>query len=193
MNPKGSVTTSTYVEWDIMLQVIKDAQKASDHRCALLFGIGIYTGLRVGDIKRLRWMDIMEVNPLKVIEQKTSKVRTIPVNEHLNSIIMTAYPEMNPWQDDHLIFRQVWDPFTPIDTGAINIILNNALAPYKIDGNISSHSLRKTFGRRIWENNGKTGEALVMLMELFNHTSIFTTKRYLGIRQQELGKLYLDL
>ena len=58
---------------------------------------------------------------------------------------------------------------------------------------ISSHSLRKTFGRQVWNNNGESDKALLYLSELFNHSSPAITKRYLGIRQEELDDIYMNL
>ncbi len=52
-------------------------------------------------------------------------------------------------------------------------------------------ALRKTFGRHIYENASTNGElALVMLSELFNHSNIAITKRYLGIRKDEILGCY---
>ena len=58
-------------------------------------------------------------------------------------------------------------------------------------GNFSCHSLRKTFGRQVYNMNNDNSElALVKLMELFNHSSVSITKRYLGLRQEELLNTY---
>ena len=57
----------------------------------------------------------------------------------------------------------------------------------------SSHSLRKTFGRRVWLNECKQGrgeQALELLKELFGHSNVLITKRYLGIREDEILALY---
>lgn len=35
--------------------------------------------------------------------------------------------------------------------------------------------------------------ALVKLSEIFSHSSIAITRRYLGLRQQELGEVYMSL
>lgn len=60
--------------------------------------------------------------------------------------------------------------------------------------NFSCHSLRKTFGREVYNQNSDNAEmALIKLMELFNHSSIAITKRYLGLRQEELLKTYEEL
>ena len=71
---------------------------------------------------------------------------------------------------------------------AINRIFKDIKKKYKVKiKNFSCHSLRKTFGRQVYNMNNENAElALVKLMELFNHSSIAITKRYLGLRQEEL-------
>lgn len=60
--------------------------------------------------------------------------------------------------------------------------------------NVSTHSLRKTFGRRVVDMAGPDAEmALIKLSELFNHSSPSVTRRYLGLRQEELGEVYESL
>lgn len=57
--------------------------------------------------------------------------------------------------------------------------------------NFSCHSLRKTFGRQVYTMSDEYAElALVKLMELFNHSSVAITKRYLGLRQEEILETY---
>ena len=72
------------------------------------------------------------------------------------------------------------------------IILKELKKKYRLHiGNFSCHSLRKTFGRQVYNMNSENSElALVKLMELFNHSSIAITKRYLGLRQEELLNTY---
>ena len=69
---------------------------------------------------------------------------------------------------------------------AINRILKDIKKKYKVKiKNFSCHSLRKTFGRQVYNMNNENSElALVKLMELFNHSSVSITKRYLGLRQE---------
>jgi integrase len=57
--------------------------------------------------------------------------------------------------------------------------------------NFSSHSLRKCFGREIFNRSGENAElAIVKLSQLFNHSSTSITRRYLGISQKELLETY---
>ena len=60
--------------------------------------------------------------------------------------------------------------------------------------NYTSHSHRKCFGRHVIELAGPQVEiALVKLSEIFSHSSIAITRQYLGLRQQELGEVYMSL
>lgn len=57
--------------------------------------------------------------------------------------------------------------------------------------NFSTHSMRKTFGREVFQKSGTNAEmALVRLSELFNHSNVAVTKRYLGISKEELMETY---
>ena len=74
----------------------------------------------------------------------------------------------------------------------INVILKEVKRKYRLHvGNFSCHSLRKTFGRQVYAMNDNNAElALVKLMELFNHSNVAITKRYLGLRQEEILQTY---
>ena len=57
--------------------------------------------------------------------------------------------------------------------------------------NFSTHSMRKTLGRKVVESAGPNAEmALIRLSEMYNHSSPQVTRRYLGLRQQELAGVY---
>jgi integrase len=58
---------------------------------------------------------------------------------------------------------------------------------------VSTHSLRKSFGRAVYEKNGRSEDALVKLSEMFQHSSPGLTRKYLGLRKQELGAIYMNL
>jgi integrase len=60
----------------------------------------------------------------------------------------------------------------------------------KVNGNISTHTFRKTLGRRVVEVNEYSNESLVLLMQLFGHSNMGITKRYLGITKDEIHNVY---
>ena len=78
----------------------------------------------------------------------------------------------------------------------VNRKLKDLAIEYKISkepGKIKSHSLRKSFGRRVFENNDNSEKSLILLSEMFNHSNIQTTKIYLGIREKEMFDVYDNL
>ena len=65
-------------------------------------------------------------------------------------------------------------------------IVRQAAEETGLDGNVSCHSLRKTFGYHAW----KQGVPPAMLMMIYNHSSYQITKRYLGIIQEEKDDVF---
>ena len=59
--------------------------------------------------------------------------------------------------------------------------------------NYSSHSLRKSFGRRVYEMHNRSEDALISLSEIYNHTSMRVTRTYLDITQEKLDSIYLGI
>jgi integrase len=77
----------------------------------------------------------------------------------------------------------------------INVLLKEIKERYNLKiEHFSTHSFRKTFGRRVVEQAGDNSEmALIKLSELFNHSTPQITRRYLGLRQEELLEVYDSL
>lgn len=77
----------------------------------------------------------------------------------------------------------------------MNVKLKELVKKYriKLDGNVSTHTFRKNLGRRLMEVNNYSNESLVLLMELFGHSSMSITKRYLGFEEQEIHNVYDSL
>ena len=179
MSLKGSRTVSAYIQWNEAQALILKLERDKNTRYALLVATGIYTGLRVGDILTLQW-EQLDGQSFTVKEGKTGKTRTVTVNNDLRAIVA----RLRGLQSG-LIFR--------IGRQQINRELKVIAFRYKIKGNISTHSLRKTFGRHVWEVNDCSDRALIMLSKIFNHTSTEVTRTYLGITSQEIADIYTSL
>lgn len=190
MSLKYSQTTSDYLQWNEAMQLVRSLYKDANYKMSLLISVGCFWGLRISDILSLRWKDILNVDEFTIIEHKTGKQRTIRINLQLKRHITDCYKQINPIGINAPIL--VSQKGTTYTIQRINIILKEIKASYKLSiKNFSCHSLRKTFGRQVYNQNSDNAElALVKLMELFNHSNVAITKRYLGLRQEELLNTY---
>ena len=137
----------------------------------------VNTGLRVGDVLARKHSELAGLKPgdyLTVTENKTKKFREIQIN----SKIIEAYQYLisklqGRYQPDDYIFRS--QKGTVYAIPSLNTILKRVFAGYA--PHISTHSLRKSFGRHVYERNGRSEDCLIKLSELFQHTSMSITRR----------------
>ena len=190
MSQKYSKTTADYLVWSDAMNLIRKLAKDGNYKMSLLVAIGCFSGLRISDILALRWVQILGASEFTIIERKTGKQRTVRMNDELQAHIRDCYEHIKRRSvNSHILISQKGTVFT---VQRINVILKEIKKKYRLKVNhFSCHSFRKTFGRQVYTMNGDNAElALVKLMELFNHSSVAITKRYLGLRQEEILETY---
>jgi integrase len=182
------------MEWDTFVSLITRMEKNEEYKFCLLISIGVFTGLRISDLLSLKYSNLIGKDVLTLTEKKTKKVRTIKLNPDLTSLVERIFRKQNLTNINQPIFINRFGTKV-MDRSYVNVKLKELFSKnrIKIDGNISSHLFRKTLGRRVIELNNYSNESLVLLMELFGHSSMSITKRYLGIRQQEINDIYLSV
>lgn len=190
MSLKYSSTTADYLIWSDAMNLIRKLSRDGNYKMSLLMAMGCFTGLRISDILALRWRQILNKDEFCITEIKTGKQRTIRLNPQLQQHIRDCYEHIRPIGiNAPILISQKGTAFT---IQRINIILKEIREKYRLKiKNFSCHSLRKTFGRQVYNMNSDNAElALIKLMELFNHSSVSITKRYLGLRQEEILQTY---
>ena len=190
MSLKYSSTTADYLIWSDAMNLIRKLSRDGNYKMSLLMAMGCFTGLRISDILALRWRQILNKDEFCITEIKTGKQRTIRLNPQLQQHIRDCYEHISPIRiNAPILISQKGTAFT---IQRINIILKEIREKYRLKiKNFSCHSLRKTFGRQVYNMNSDNAElALIKLMELFNHSSVSITKRYLGLRQEEILQTY---
>lgn len=191
MSVKNSITTADYIEWDKAVNLIHRLYNNAEFRMSLLIGCGIFFGLRISDILQLNWSMLLDNSSFELIEKKTQKHREIKINVNFQKHIQRCYDALNIEDRTEKCFLSRRNKVYSIQH--INVMLKVIKAKYNLKSvkNFSSHSLRKTFGRHVYETANSNGEmALALLSELFNHTNIAITKRYLGLRKEEILHCY---
>ena len=190
MSLKNSYTTSDYLQWDSATSLVRKLYRDKNYRISLLIGCGIFFGLRISDLLQLTWEMLLDKDAKFVItEKKTGKRREVRINKEFQKHIKDCYTTLNIQNLNEQCFLSGKNKVYSIQW--INIVFKELKSKYnlKID-HFSTHSLRKTFGRKVFESSENAELALVKLMELFNHSSVSITKRYLGLRQEELLNTY---
>jgi tyrosine type site-specific recombinase len=190
MSLKNSYVTSDYLEWDSMLSLVRKLYRDEEYRLSLLIGCGSFFGLRISDLLTLTWSMLLDNEKFVVTEQKTGKRREIRVNCNFQKHIADCYKALCIVDINEKCFLS--RKKTVYSTQRINVLFKSMKSKYNLKiEHFSTHSMRKTFGRQVVEAAGENSEfALIKLSELFNHADIQTTRRYLGLRSQELLETY---
>lgn len=189
MSLKQSKTTADFLPWSEMIVLVQKLERDGKLTLALLVAIGSYTGLRISDLLSLKWKQLLSREYLEVSEKKTGKHRKIKLNKELMELLPRLYHKSSASPEDQVLMNpKTRKPFT---VQYINRQLKKLRFKYRLPiKRFSTHTLRKTFGRHIWENSGYSEKAITILSEIFNHSSFRITRRYLGINEEDIDQIY---
>lgn len=168
------------------LDLMKKVLKGNNIRDWLLFILGINSGLRISDLLTLTVEDVKGKDRIILREQKTDKIKSFPLGETSRKAI-NEYLKSTGLTSGYLFPSRKGDK--PISRIQAYRILNDAAEEAGIKENIGTHTLRKTFG--YWAY--RQGVDIAMIMQLLNHSAPSITKRYIGITQDELDEVYINL
>lgn len=174
-------------------------------RNKLLFILGINLSLRASDLRTVKYSFFfhktddgkLEFNEYySLIPQKQKKTRKY-IKLFFNDVVKNAimnYIEYYPIDDiDSMVFASRKGDGEAIKEQTIWRILNDRAIEAGIKQNIGSHSLRKTFGYWTWHEAEDKNKALVILQQLFAHSSTQVTMRYIGILDEEIKDTYYSI
>lgn len=192
MKPKSlaSYRTSDRLEWDTAMNLVNRLYRKGEYKWSLLIGCGCFFGLRISDLLSLTWDMLLSSDRFVLQEKKTGKRREIKINEGFQQHIALCHDAMNPHDDRGYCFQNRYGGV--MSTQWVNRELKRIREQYDIPiQHFSSHTFRKTFGYRVFTRAGENAElALYKLSEIFNHSNTRVTRRYLGIRRDELLTTY---
>lgn len=189
-------------------------------RNKLYFNLVVFTGLRVSDVigarketkfknkdvngniyysypewTGLKWQDIYCKDgktfrkEIAIKELKRGYMRKTPITETMQRYFSDYVEKYNPdTTEDNYIFvnRQK----ERLSYKSIDAFIKEATAACGIDGNFSTHSLRKTFVYQLYMSLvSKVGEemALAKTMSITGHRNMSDLLRYLGVNKKNIG------
>lgn len=176
---------SDYLDYDIaMAKATELIEKKKDVNFGLLLVCGMNMGLRIGDLLTLNYEQLSK-KEFMVQEKKTGKKRKIVAN----SKVLEAVDRMPDTAQKSLggkCFTS--NKGTVYSPQHVNRLLKKYFG--NIEGlRISSHSMRKGFGRRYYDKYHEDG-GLTDLQLQFNHSTPATTLRYIGKTQERLDSMF---
>ena len=131
-------------------------------------------GLRISDIKKLT-KDNFENGCLKITEKKTGKLQYRELNKELYDTIKKYIKDNNIQENEKLI---------KITDTAIQKQLR-IVCKYLNLKNVSTHSFRKFFANRIYNNTNN----IEIVREALNHTDINVTNTYINDNHKKLDEI----
>lgn len=152
-------------------------KKWCGQRDYILFLIGINTGLRVGDLVKLKIKQVKRKKKITVKEGKTKKPRLI----HLTNIYDEIQAYIKTLEATEWLFPSRQGN-SHITTSQAYRQLVKAGKMVDMEDGIGTHTMRKTFGYWFY----KQTKDIAKLQEILNHSKPEITKRYIGITAEEI-------
>jgi len=160
-------------------------KKALHGRNLLLFIVGINSSLRISDLLALKVSDI-QGDHLIVKEKKTGKRKHIRINSAIKKAARELVPKDTNTDDWLFPSRKGNKPISRVQAWRI---LNDAAKRAGLAFSFGTHSLRKTFAYHAYKN----GTDITLLMRVLNHASPRETLRYIGIENEDIDNVYIDV
>ncbi|MBA7569218.1 site-specific integrase [Candidatus Atribacteria bacterium 1244-E10-H5-B2] len=153
----------------------------------LLFVLSVNTGLRISDILSLQVEDIKDrkgnlKDSLYILEQKTKKRRTIPLNKQAQEALSYYLKKTGIYDlDRYLFINEKSGDNKPLTRVRAWQLINKWCREVGLDCKVGGHTLRKTFGYHL----RKQGVSIERISDLLGHRNIKVTFRYIGISDDE--------
>lgn len=169
----------------VILECIAKDLREQSERDYMIFMCGLYLGRRISDILKLKVSDLMKNGKIKdhifVRETKTKKQIQLPIGKELKKALEIYLKDMLP--HEYIFKTRVTDHKGnySMHRSTYYKILKKAAAKYGLE-KIGCHTMRKTFGYWHYTEN----KDAVVLMEIFGHSDVSVTLRYIGINQKNI-------
>lgn len=193
MEKLADIRTSSAIDWEVLHKTIRKIEKDENFWLCSYIILSIYTGLRVSDVKRITWSQVLSGKDyMDVLEKKTQKSKRIHLNPFLIDSIKKYQIKLGKTNTSLPIVSN--REGKSVSTIYLNRVLKNMNYEYGMGvKNMSSHSLRKSFGQHVWKTNGCSDKVLTLLSEIFNHSKVSVTRKYIGLVEEDIVDVYVSL
>lgn len=168
-------------------QKVRDIQeyaKRTNERDYIMLITGIYSGLRISDILRLKVSDVRDKRFIYIREKKTNKQNIIEINKFLSKEYKWYCLDK---EDDEYLIKSRESVNKPLCRQRAYQIIKKLGEAFGVE-NLGTHTLRKTFGYHYYNQSKDIGT----LMKMFNHSDPSITLKYIGVMQDTMNKARRD-
>lgn len=174
----------------------------------MLFIVGINFGLRISDLRTLRFSHLINDDctfrdRFAILEKKTRNTRRYQRNRYItiNSAVVeavTLYLENTPGVklSDYMFRSQSNNgkgKNEPISKQAVDYMLKAVARDLGLGNRMATHTLRKTFAYHQMVMSGNDPRKLLLLQKMFGHSTAAQTLDYIGITGEEIDEAYRRL
>lgn len=188
----GAHTTMPIKDMKMVNRWLAIAKEHDAHRARggvswyMLLLLGFNTGLRIGDLCKLRVKDVRNRERVRIIAEKTDKMTDIKLQAAVQKAIGTALKDQDA-EDWALESRQRGrkdGKNKPISRQRCYGIIKEIAAEAGFEEHVGCHTMRKTFAWNFYQTSGD----LAKLQKVLNHSSQDATIHYLGLDQQAVDE-----
>ncbi len=178
------------------------------YRDNMLFIVGINFGLRVSDLRVLRFSNLINDNltfkdSFAIFEKKTrntrkrKKNRYITINQAVIEAVTLYLENTDGVALSDYMFRSESNrgrgKNEPLTSKSIDRILKGIGSDLGLNIRMSTHTLRKTFCYHQMLMSGNDNRKLLLLQKMLGHSSPAQTLDYIGITAEEIEEAYRSL
>ena len=189
-SPKKEKNLPRYFEYNELEELfnVPDIKTPLGQRDRLILEIMYATGIRVGELVKIKLKDINRSERTILIHGKGSKERIVNYGEYASDILdmylRDGYRKLNKFNSDYLILNNQGRVITE---RGVRYILTNILKAASIHHNISPHICRHSLATHLLNE----GCDILSVKELLGHESISSTQIYTHITNDKLKEVYL--
>jgi integrase len=165
-----------HVDWLSAEESARVFETCMTPRQAVQITAGLLQGMRRIEISRMTTGDARQAIDQRIlrIRGKGHKERTIPVHPFFRDTLVNYLRVVHRGTDDELLLK----------VGRSGLDLSLCKFSIAFGRHVSSHTLRRTFGRNLW----LAAAAVETISELLGHTSTDMTRKYLGLNLSDMER-----
>ena len=169
---------------------IKNYLKEWNEKYYILFLVGINSGLRISDLRKLKVIDFMEASVHRLSEQKTGKKRKLYINKNILREVLGYIDKKGLVPDDYVVQSNKGNN-QPISRQRMYDVCSQTAEALNLKSKMifSPHSFRKTWGYHTYLRT----KDIALIMTVLNHSSPSVSLRYIGMSEDIIEDKLKDI